>query len=83
VPISPLIEDELHPRVQTREYARYLQSTYTELLDKAVPESLAALLDRIGAQSARRRGQAAEESTLAETTPVSVGGTGHRSRQPP
>jgi hypothetical protein len=47
-------EDELHPRLQVREYARYLQDPYRELLDDGLPENLAELIRRIdGAGSGR------------------------------
>jgi hypothetical protein len=62
MPVSMLIEDELHPRVQAREYARHLQSAYGGLLENALPENFTALLGRIEAQSAGLAEQDADES---------------------
>jgi hypothetical protein len=50
--VSTQIEDEFHPRLQVREYARFLQSAYGELLEPALPESLSALVGRIQTPSA-------------------------------
>jgi hypothetical protein len=61
MPVSKSIEDELHPRVQVREYARHLQSAYGSLLENALPESLTALLSGIEKQTAGRAEQDAEE----------------------
>jgi hypothetical protein len=60
MPVFRLNEDELHPRVQVREYARHLQGTYGRLLEKALPESLTAVLHRLETPSAERPGKAKE-----------------------
>jgi hypothetical protein len=61
MPVSTSIEDELHPRVQVREYARHLQSAYGGLLENALPERLTALLGGIEKQTAARPERDAEE----------------------
>ena len=55
--VSAFREDELHPRLQVREYARYLQDPYRELLDDGVPETLAELIRRIDASGSGRAEQ--------------------------
>jgi hypothetical protein len=62
MPIFTLNEDELHPRIQVREYARHLQSAYGGLLEKALPGSLTALLGRLETQAARQAGHEGEKS---------------------
>jgi hypothetical protein len=61
MPVSKSIEDELHPRVQVREYARHLQNAYGNLLENALPESLTTLLNGIEKQKVGRAEQEAEE----------------------
>jgi hypothetical protein len=61
MPVSTSIEDELHPRVQVREYARHLQSAYGSLLENALPESLTALLGGIDKKTAARAEEDADE----------------------
>jgi len=63
MPVSTLYEDELHPRLQVREYARYLQGTYGELLEPTLPESLTSLLGRIELQNDAQDNEV-EESAL-------------------
>jgi hypothetical protein len=50
-------EDELHPRLQVREYARYLQDPYRELLDDGLPENLADLIRQIDTSGSGRTEQ--------------------------
>jgi hypothetical protein len=56
-------EDELHPRLQVREYARYLQDPYRELLDDGLPENLADLIRQIDTSGPGRTEQ--ERQTTA------------------
>jgi hypothetical protein len=56
-------EDELHPRLQVREYARYLQDPYRELLDDGLPENLADLIRQIDTSGSARTEQ--ERQTTA------------------
>jgi predicted secreted protein len=51
--LAPTTEDDLHPRLQVREYARYLQDPYRDLLEEELPDNLARLIRGIDASRPR------------------------------